>query len=330
MVTDNPGNPSMTEVSPNIDDLLLQEIYSLREKLTIAVEAIKSYEPGFDGIEFMHRLSAVDYEQLMEELSESDNPMLLVGETMPNPTPEQIAEVKSNTKYKLKHGTIELNDGEAVLLFALESAERERDESLTREDALRKDASELLISELVYRNGEMNVSFQNQPMTRVLAEWAMESFKAHPDAINYLQIEFGVAGEEHYEMVVRKAFGKMPATLAAENKDRAEAAEKRNAELTASIEKFRGHEKVLAEIASERERQDEKWGVQNHHPAEWLSILGEEFGEVCKAVCEAHFAGYKTTGKWDNYREELIHTAAVAEAMIECHDRDVLVKSAKN
>jgi hypothetical protein len=53
----------------HIDDLLLQEIFSLREQLKIAVEAIKSYDSDFDDQEFTHRLKAVDYEQLMEEIA---------------------------------------------------------------------------------------------------------------------------------------------------------------------------------------------------------------------------------------------------------------------
>jgi len=52
-----------------MDELLWQEIFSLREKLKIAVEAIKSYDPEFDAKLFMHRLNSVDYDQLMEELS---------------------------------------------------------------------------------------------------------------------------------------------------------------------------------------------------------------------------------------------------------------------
>lgn len=79
---------------------------------------------------------------------------------------------------------------------------------------------------------------------------------------------------------------------------------------------------VLSEVQEERRRQDEKWGEQNHTPPEWLSILGEEFGEVCKAVCEAHFSGYESTGNWENYRTELIQLAEVATAMVECLDRN--------
>ena len=56
------------------DELLWQEIFSLREKLKIAVHAIKFYEKDFDEIEFLHRLNSVDYAQLMEELiEESEN-----------------------------------------------------------------------------------------------------------------------------------------------------------------------------------------------------------------------------------------------------------------
>lgn len=43
-----------------------------------------------------------------------------------------------------------------------------------------------------------------------------------------------------------------------------------------------GHH-VLMEIRDERERQDEKWGPQHHRISDWLSILGEEYGEACKA-----------------------------------------------
>lgn len=79
---------------------------------------------------------------------------------------------------------------------------------------------------------------------------------------------------------------------------------------------------VLSEVQEERRRQDAKWGEQNHTQPEWLSILGEEFGEVCKAVCEAHFSGYESTGNWAEYRKELIQLAAVAVAMVECLDRN--------
>ena len=71
---------------------------------------------------------------------------------------------------------------------------------------------------------------------------------------------------------------------------------------------------VLSEVHGERRRQDRKWGEQNHTPEGWIPILGEEFGEVCRAVYEKDAA---------SYREELLHVAAVAVAMVECHDRNM-------
>lgn len=51
-------------------------------------------------------------------------------------------------------------------------------------------------------------------------------------------------------------------------------------------------------------RQDRKWGEQRSNtPEKWVSILGEEFGEVCRGVLEDDI---------DQYREELVHVAAVA------------------
>jgi len=62
------------------DGLLWQEIYSLREKLKIAVEAILSYDPKFDVKLFTHRLNSVDYDQLMEELVDRPSTCETCGE----------------------------------------------------------------------------------------------------------------------------------------------------------------------------------------------------------------------------------------------------------
>lgn len=74
---------------------------------------------------------------------------------------------------------------------------------------------------------------------------------------------------------------------------------------------------VYDEILQERIRQDEKWGEQNHKVEKWLSILGEEFGELCKATNDMLFDGHG----YDPIREEAIHVAAVATAIVECLDR---------
>ena len=76
-------------------------------------------------------------------------------------------------------------------------------------------------------------------------------------------------------------------------------------------------DRTLQNINGERERQDELWGEQNHSPFVWLAILGEEYGEACKAIIENNNC---------DYRKELVEIAAVAVAAIESLDRDVEAK----
>ncbi len=75
---------------------------------------------------------------------------------------------------------------------------------------------------------------------------------------------------------------------------------------------------VLAEVLRERTRQDKKWGEQNHHPMDWLSILGEEFGEVCEAANRAQWDTH--VGEFP-FRQECIEVAAVAVGIVESLDR---------
>lgn len=79
-------------------------------------------------------------------------------------------------------------------------------------------------------------------------------------------------------------------------------------------------DKVISEVVDERYRQENKWGQQNHSPAEYLMILGEEVGEANKAALETHFK-YEGNNP-DDYRKELIQIAAVAIAAVECYDRN--------
>lgn len=79
---------------------------------------------------------------------------------------------------------------------------------------------------------------------------------------------------------------------------------------------YEGIPRVLNEVKRERERQIEKWGTQTHTPLEWYPRLGEEFGEVGKALAEGEIKEFDVA----NYREECIHTAAVALAMVQCID----------
>ena len=72
-------------------------------------------------------------------------------------------------------------------------------------------------------------------------------------------------------------------------------------------------ERVGRLIEKEREKQDHKWGVQNHSTEMWLMILTEELGELA----EAHLANNHT-----DYILELIQVAAVAQAWLECEIRN--------
>ena len=87
----------------------------------------------------------------------------------------------------------------------------------------------------------------------------------------------------------------------------------------------------LFEICEERDRQNEKWGVQNHSPIEWTSILMEEVGEVSREALEYHFKKfYKDTGQLARYEKELIQVAAVALAMLESLHRNELTHEKAN
>lgn len=77
---------------------------------------------------------------------------------------------------------------------------------------------------------------------------------------------------------------------------------------------------ILGEVVIERIKQDNIWGEQNHNPYIYLTILVEEVGEIAKAILHSQFGGDEAG--FSNIRTELIHTAAVAIAAIECLDRD--------
>lgn len=83
---------------------------------------------------------------------------------------------------------------------------------------------------------------------------------------------------------------------------------------------LKAQKRILEEIVNERTRQDEKWGVQNCAPFEWLSILVEEVGEVAKAA--NNMTCHYTEAAVENYREELVQVAAVVVSALECLDRN--------
>lgn len=75
---------------------------------------------------------------------------------------------------------------------------------------------------------------------------------------------------------------------------------------------------LLTEVAVERERQDMRWGTQDHDDPRWLAILTEELGEVAREVVE-ELAIPRSRGY--QIREELVQVAAVAVAWLEAIDR---------
>ena len=72
-------------------------------------------------------------------------------------------------------------------------------------------------------------------------------------------------------------------------------------------------EDVFDIIESERDYQDKLWGVQNHLPEHWVTILMKEVGEAAKAVLE---------NSSSEYIDEMTQVAAVAVAALECYSRN--------
>lgn len=77
---------------------------------------------------------------------------------------------------------------------------------------------------------------------------------------------------------------------------------------------------ALVLIDNERNRQIDKWGDQSGNgPFEWVSILGEEYGELCQAVNETCFMNptHPERGGREQMLKEAVQVAAVAAAIIE-------------
>ena len=79
--------------------------------------------------------------------------------------------------------------------------------------------------------------------------------------------------------------------------------------------------RVLDDVIAERERQDERWGVQDIHDWERISIIGEEFGEVAKAANEANFQSSPKRGDRTELRSEAVQLAASVVDLVQAIDR---------
>lgn len=66
----------------------------------------------------------------------------------------------------------------------------------------------------------------------------------------------------------------------------------------------------LVRVLQERDRQQKKWGEQNHNDGKWALILLEELGEFAKDCLEGQDSD-----------QELVEVAAVALAWLDCRKR---------
>lgn len=81
---------------------------------------------------------------------------------------------------------------------------------------------------------------------------------------------------------------------------------------------------IYRHITQERTRQNVKFcsgsptGTQRHNIERWNTILGEERGEVERAILDLVYAGNsEIDARMEHLRDELVQVAAVAVAIIE-------------
>lgn len=81
---------------------------------------------------------------------------------------------------------------------------------------------------------------------------------------------------------------------------------------------------AMQDVISERWRQHEKWGIQNHAPAEWAALIGEEYGELCEAINETTLdnADKPERGGIDKMRVEAVQLAALSMQFVEYLNRN--------
>lgn len=81
---------------------------------------------------------------------------------------------------------------------------------------------------------------------------------------------------------------------------------------------------IYADIDTERDAQDAKWGEQTHSMPVWSAILTEECGEVAEAALRVAFHG--EDAHLAHLREELVQVAAVAVHILEKIDSGAWVR----
>ena len=83
---------------------------------------------------------------------------------------------------------------------------------------------------------------------------------------------------------------------------------------------------IFKAISNERDRQEQKWGEQNHSDLKWLAILMEEVGEVAQTILQREEKNHPTKScnklAFKLRNEELEQVAAVCIAWMEKLARD--------
>lgn len=75
-------------------------------------------------------------------------------------------------------------------------------------------------------------------------------------------------------------------------------------------------------VQQERAKQHAKWGEQNLIPFHWVSVLAEEMGELARAINHVVQDDEPSPYAAQDALKELIHTAAVCQAMWESGKRN--------
>lgn len=75
---------------------------------------------------------------------------------------------------------------------------------------------------------------------------------------------------------------------------------------------------IEKQIEAERERQDKKFGDQSNNTlSQWMTILGEEFGEACQEVIEIEFSKKTNYEAYKRLETEMVQVAALSVAILE-------------
>lgn len=76
-----------------------------------------------------------------------------------------------------------------------------------------------------------------------------------------------------------------------------------------------------AKVLNENQRQLDKWGVQEHTPCEWYTILAEEVGELAQAILQSHFGNIDDSTK--NVVTEAIQSATLCLKIAEMYQHKI-------